>query len=242
MLELLGPNEPRKVEDAELGTLCEEIHDLRRGRLQSGRGPIEDAQRCGRVLECVQNVAQDMRPGVVGGGGERDDGEVGHACDERCEQVEFDVGVPGVVACGNVESLGMFTQGSRADKGAFARGGTHQRARERGQAAGSADVDGSVEIGYCEVPPLFADSDEGACSDEGFSEGGTAGSGVDGADEAGVGVDVWDERTGGVRGVAEDAEPEFRRELTNAHDAQLFHVDCRERSRTTRTKTYSLTV
>ena len=128
MLELLGPDQPGTVENAEMGTLGEEIHDPRSGRFESGRGPIKDTQRCRRVLECVQNVVRKVRHGVVGGDGKRNDGKVGHACDERCERVKLGVCILGVVAYGNVESLGVFTQGSRADEGAFPRARTHQRA------------------------------------------------------------------------------------------------------------------
>ena len=44
VLELLVPNQARTVEDAELGTLTEEIRDPRGRGLESCRGPIEDTQ------------------------------------------------------------------------------------------------------------------------------------------------------------------------------------------------------
>ena len=52
-------------------------------------------------------------------------------CDYRGEPGRVGVCVDGVVTNGNVESLGVFTQGSRTDDGASARGRMHQGARER---------------------------------------------------------------------------------------------------------------
>ena len=69
----------------------------------------------------------------------------------------------------NIKPLGVFTQRSRANEGALTRGGAHQRARKRGKATRSTDVYRSVEIGNGEVPPLFADADEGTRGDEGLS-------------------------------------------------------------------------
>ena len=103
----------------------------------------------------------------------------------------------------------MLAEGPHAEDGAFTRGGTHQGAGERVDTACFTDVDRCVEIGYGEVPPLFADANEGTFGDECVSEGDVGGLGVDGAKKAGLGVDVGDEGARDVRGVVEDGQPEF---------------------------------
>ena len=57
-------------------------------------------------MECVRNLVGEIDPAgasvVIGRDSKRDDGEVRHASDERGQRVEFGVGVPGVVADGDV--------------------------------------------------------------------------------------------------------------------------------------------